>query len=297
MISKVVAAYRTATAAVQRVVGGKPAYARRERRHVPVEVSNDAVESRRGRQPWLGVFFLALMIVGWWYPLVAFVGVVAMLAGAIGIGVFTGRYWCNWLCPRGSFFDSMLRLVSRGRTAPDWFHHPLFRLGWIVWFTIMVVRGVLPVWGDLAAMSQPFARLMVVSTAIAVVLGVVYHERAWCLFCPMGTMGNAANRLAKLLGRGVEPQVTVDGDACVNCLRCHSVCRQGIEPNEYKEPTVTDHGDVLDPIATRNGAERETADDAVDHGDCLKCGYCVEECPTGALSFEGAATYESEADD
>jgi NAD-dependent dihydropyrimidine dehydrogenase PreA subunit len=33
------------------------------------------------------------------------------------------------------------------------------------------------------------------------------------------------------------------------------------------------------------GATRE-ADGVVDHGDCLQCSACVEECPTGALSFD-----------
>lgn len=208
-----------------------------------------------------------------------------MLAGAIGIGLVNGRYWCNWLCPRGSFFDAFLRRISRGKAAPAFFQHPFFRLGWVVWFTVVVVRGVISADG-LAGMSAPFARLMVMSTGIAVAIGVVFHERAWCMFCPMGTMGNVANRLAKLLGRDVEPQVTIDANACVDCLRCQSVCRQQIEPNEHKFEDLVDHGDFFDLFARPGGTRREPARNAVDHGDCLKCGYCVDECPTGALSFE-----------
>lgn len=292
MRAQLASAYRTLTSAARRVIGGEPPFDRRDRRNRPFEVSNDELRRRRRRQPWLSALFVALLVVGWWYPVVAMVGVLAMLAGAIGVGLFVGRYWCNWLCPRGSFFDTVLRRLSRGRDAPAFFHHPLFRLAWIAWFTFAVVTGVLAAWGDLNGMSAPFVRLMLLSTGIAIVLGIAFQERAWCMFCPMGTMGNVANRLAKLLGRDLEPQVTIDADACIDCRRCYAACRQQIEPYEHKHDEVVDHGDVFDATAGLGGGAREPARDAVDHDDCLRCGYCVDDCPTGALAFEGAAAFE-----
>lgn len=295
-IARLQSSARTLASAVSRVLGGDPPFDRRDRRNRPFEASLDAVARRQRRQPWLAVFFVALMVVGVWYPPVAMIGVLAMLAGAIGFGLFLGRYWCNWLCPRGSFFDAILRRISLGRDAPAFFHHPLFRFAWMAWFTFAVVTGVLAAWGDLNGMSQPFVRLMLMSTGIAIAIGVVFHERAWCLFCPMGTMGNVSNAVAKRLGRDVEPQVTVDADACIDCLRCHSACRQQIKPNEHKHEEVVDHGNVFSLTAGLSGTAREPRDDAVDHGDCLRCGYCVDDCPTGALTFEGTSTYDVPAD-
>lgn len=172
--------------------------------------------------------------------------------------------------------------------------HPLLRFGMLLWFMFFVfVVGIVASWGNPIAMSVPALRLLLVSTGIAIALGVVYHERTWCLFCPMGTLANAVNRLAKLVGRDVEPQVTIDGEACTDCLRCQSVCRQQIRPNEHKHDELVDHGDVFDLTARPGGNRREPATPAVDHGDCLKCGYCVDECPTGALRFEGEAAFET----
>lgn len=293
MNTRLKAAYRTLLDAMTRLVGGEPMFDRRERLNRPYEISYDVLRQRRRRQPWLSALFIAILVVGLWYPVVAMVGVLAMLVGAIFIGFFMGRYWCNWLCPRGSFFDSILRRISRGKNAPAFFHHPLFRLGWIAWFGFAVVSGMLAAWGDLNGMSAPFVRLMLISTAIAILLGIVFHERAWCMFCPMGTMGNVANRIAKRFGRGVEPQVTIDADACIDCLRCQSACRQQIKPNEHKHDEIVDHGDVFDITAGLSGDTRAPARNAVDHDDCLRCGYCVDDCPTGALEFEGASAFNA----
>lgn len=292
MKDRIASTYRVASALASRLVGTGPAFGQLGQSNRPRETSDEVLKRRQRRQPWLGAFFVGLVVAGWFYPLLASVGVLAMLAGAIGLGLVRGRYWCNWFCPRGSFFDSVLRRVSRGRKAPAFFHHPLFRLGWMLWFTFVVVTGVASAWGDPAGMSAPFARLMVVSTGIAIVLGVTFHERAWCMFCPMGTMGNMANRLAKLLGRDIERQVIIDPEACVDCRRCHSACRQQIKPNEHKRDQLVDHGDVFALTAGRNGARREPSGDVIDHGDCLKCGYCVDECPTDALRFGELGTDE-----
>jgi NAD-dependent dihydropyrimidine dehydrogenase PreA subunit len=69
----------------------------------------------------------------------------------------------------------------------------------------------------------------------------------------MGTMAN-------WLGRGKMP-LTVD-EKCSNCGACEKVCRMQIYPGSYREAGV------------------------VSHGDCLKCHYCVENCPKKALEFK-----------
>jgi ferredoxin len=47
---------------------------------------------------------------------------------------------------------------------------------------------------------------------------------------------------------------------------------------------VTDHGDALSPGGP--AGRTRSADGVVDHGDCLGCSACVEECPVDAFSME-----------
>jgi NAD-dependent dihydropyrimidine dehydrogenase PreA subunit len=72
------------------------------------------------------------------------------------------------------------------------------------------------------------------------------------MFCPMGTIAN-------WLGRGKQP-LKIE-KTCTHCGTCEKVCRMQIYPGSYREAGV------------------------VNHGDCLKCSYCVDECPKKALAF------------
>jgi ferredoxin len=133
-------------------------------------------------------------------------------------------------------------------------------------------------------MAVPFLTMLGVSTLVAVGLGVVYHQRAWCQICPAGTIAHAVHRIAEAFGRDPAPRVEVDAEACLSCGRCGTVCRQEITPGAYGDGEVTDHGDLFS-LSGLEGTERQ-ADGVVEHGDCLQCAACVEECPVDALSIE-----------
>jgi len=166
--------------------------------------------------------------------------------------VIKGCKWCDWYCPRGSFYDSFLKRFSRNVSVPTLFRHPLFWAGWLALLMYMVISKLIPVWGDPYLMGKPFVLILTVTTGVGLVLGSVYQYRIWCMFCPMGTMAN-------LLGRGKQ-QVTIDEEICTDCETCAGVCRMQTKPYAYKEAGL------------------------VGHGDCLKCQQCVENCPTGALT-------------
>ena len=116
----------------------------------------------------------------------------------------------------------------------------------------MLTINLLPVWGDFYEMGKPFVVILTVTTVVGLVLGIIYHPRIWCMFCPMGTMAN-------WLGKGKMPLNVASN--CTSCGTCEKVCRMQINPGLYREAGT------------------------VWHGDCLKCSYCVEKCPQRALSF------------
>jgi hypothetical protein len=58
-----------------------------------------AIRKRTFQQLWLWWTFPFILIAGWRYPILGYVIPFCMLAG-VGIALFKGRYWCDWLCPR-----------------------------------------------------------------------------------------------------------------------------------------------------------------------------------------------------
>jgi polyferredoxin len=222
--------------------------------------ASTVLEQHKNMKPWLSLVFVGLLIGGWlYYPLGYFL--LACMAGAMGIGLVKGRYWCDWLCPRGSFWDTILKRFSFRKKVPAFFRHPVFRAGWLLLLMTMLTIQLTPVWGDFYKMGKPFVMVLTVTTVVGTIFGLLYHERIWCMFCPMGTMAN-------ILGRG-KMALQVD-ESCINCGICEKVCRMQINPGSYRETGL------------------------VTNGDCLKCSYCVESCPQQALGFRGAS--ENRAD-
>jgi ferredoxin-type protein NapH len=70
--------------------------------------------SRLQNHTWFG---LPLVIIGgWFYPKFEYL-LLGCMIGALGIAAFRGRTWCNWMCPRGSFYDLFLGKVSSKKTS------------------------------------------------------------------------------------------------------------------------------------------------------------------------------------
>ena len=86
---------------------------------------------------WYG---LPLVVVGgWFYPKLGFL-LLGCMIGALGIAPFRGRQWCDWLCPRGSFYDLFLDRISRKRSVPGFFRSTGTRVGMIL--LLFAVLGI-----------------------------------------------------------------------------------------------------------------------------------------------------------
>ena len=180
------------------------------------------------------------------------------LVAAVGISLFLGRYWCNWLCPRGSFLESLLGRISRGKAFPAFFRTSWFRLAILGVFMVMMTLNFLklyPQMGVFDGMGLALVRVLAISTLVAVAIGIVIHPRAWCSFCPGGTM-------ALWVGGAKGPLVRVNESSCIECGLCDKRCPLQLQPSSFRgSVTGTD-------------------------GDCLKCFRCVSACPRNALSLQ-----------
>ena len=190
---------------------------------------------------------------GWRYPLLGYAVPIVMIIGVVG-GFVRGRYVCGWLCPRGAFFDRIMKHVSPKRNIPRWFRNPAFR-----WAAFAILMGFMVYQislnpGDYRHWGTVFFRICAITTGIGVVLALFIHPRTWCAFCPMGTLQAAVG--------GHKHRLQLD-DGCINCLACERAC-----PKNLCIPGNMKDGKLLSR-------------------DCLKCPECQLACPLGILNFPG----------
>jgi len=210
------------------------------------------VKRRRVIQWCLAPVVLVVIGLGWKYPLLGFAVPVVMITGMIA-ALFRGRYVCGNLCPRGAFLDRVIRPLSPRRPIPDRLRSMALR--WVLLVLLMgfMVFRISRNPGDVRHWGHVFWLMCVVTTALAVVLGLLVHPRAWCAFCPSGTMQN-------VLGGGRRP-LRIDAQLCIDCKKCERVCPFGLLIRQDKG---------VGALQTR---------------DCLKCGECVAACPKDALGW------------
>ncbi len=197
------------------------------------------------------VIFPIVLIGGWFYPPLGFFILLCMV-GAIGIAMFKGRTWCDWMCPRGSFYDVFLKRFSRNISIPGYFKKKWFRA--MIFSLLITALGiqVYIAWGNTEELGMAFLRVLTITTTAGIVLGAVFQERAWCHICPMGTISN-------WMSEGKNPLHVADH--CKSCKLCTKACPMQLKPYEHKDGIMT-------------------------HGDCLKCTSCIAACPANALGFE-----------
>jgi len=209
-------------------------------------------QNRRARQFLMAVIFLTVIVTGWYYPLFGFFIPLCMLLGVF-IGLSRGRKWCDWYCPRGSFYDSLMYSVSPKKDMPEFVKDLRFRIGILVSLMLVMLVNLVLRWPDLNRIGAFFVLLLSVTTIIGVILSLFFHHRMWCMVCPVGTIIN-------LIGRKKYP-LKINSRLCVECRLCRNICPVQISPYKHKK-----EGEQI-----------------VSEGDCLKCDLCVHICPKKAL--------------
>jgi polyferredoxin len=170
------------------------------------------------------------------------------------MSVFKGRYWCGNYCPRGSFYDQILAKFSPKKRIPTVFRSKILRVGMVILIMTVFSYQMVHAWGNLDAMGTVFIRLIFVTTLIGIALGVLFHHRSWCAFCPMGTMSSWV---------AAKTNVLKIASSCVGCKLCTKACPFN-----------------LTPYTAKGLASGFT------HPDCLKCGQCISVCPKKAITYK-----------
>lgn len=210
-------------------------------------------QKRKIKQLLLGIVFIAILIFGWHNPLLGYFIPLCMLLG-IGIGLVRGRKWCDWYCPRGSFYDVFISKISSKRKIPGIFRGMHLRIGVLLALLLLMAFNLFRRWPNPSRIGMFFVTLITVTTLLGVILAIIFHQRAWCLVCPIGTVVN-------LIGKSKYP-LKINSDLCAECKLCSKVCPIQIKPYSFKNKGIQ----------------------IVKDADCLKCNLCILACPKLALS-------------
>lgn len=198
----------------------------------------------------MALLFICILIGGWYYPLLGYFIPLCMLFG-IGIGIFSGRKWCNWFCPRGSFYDVVAKEISPKRNIPMFFKSNPFRLATIILLMSLMILNLIARWPDPYKIGKFFVVLITITTALGLFLAMIFHQRTWCSFCPIGS-------IIKWISKN---NLKINSNFCVDCKLCERACPIQIKPRSFK------------------GKDKQEVADS----DCLRCNLCIFACSKKAL--------------
>ena len=191
---------------------------------------------------------------GFFNILFAWLGMIFFMTPLL-ISIFGGgKLYCNRYCDRGQFLHLLGKRLglSRNRSMPRWMRSKAFRYGFLIfffvmffqmlWTTYLVGAGAQDLrefvklfwtirmpwdWAYHGTAFAPWAAqfafgfysLMLTSMLIGLIVMALYKPRAWCVFCPMGTMTQLVNRLRA--GKPEEGQGVCTG-SCASCAACRN---------------------------------------------------------------------------
>ena len=141
-------------------------------------------------------FFPIILIGGLFIPWLGYL-VIAMMAFFLVLSYFKGRYWCSHLCPRGAFLDIVMVHMSPQKPLPKIFTNKIFRWSIVYLFIAIIIIRIIYAQGDFLAIGAIIVNACLITSLIAVGLGVTTKHRGWCAICPMGTIQGRLGQIKK----------------------------------------------------------------------------------------------------
>jgi ferredoxin-type protein NapH len=143
------------------------------------------------------VWLLPLIVLGgMFFPPLGYL-VFLMMLFFLPFSYFRGRQWCGKICPRGAFLDIVLSRFSVKVKVPDFMHKNWFKLAVFFSFMIFFISQFVVSEKNFNSFGFVFVRMCLLSTLVAITLGIPFHQRIWCVFCPMGFLQSKIRSLNK----------------------------------------------------------------------------------------------------
>ncbi len=160
------------------------------------------------------------------------------------VGAAFGSLVCGWACPFGFLQDLIARAPTRKFTLPLW-------AGWFRYVVLAVFVIAIPyVWGEgnkyffcrlcpagaieaalpatvqasMAAGTIVWPTTLKITILVLILAAMFFVWRPWCtLFCPLGAIYGLLNHVSFFFLR-------FHPDRCLDCSKCHSLCKRGGSP-------------------------------------------------------------------
>lgn len=139
---------------------------------------------------------LAIIIGGLFNRKLALIAIICMITPLVLSFFIKKRFWCKYLCPRGSFFDNVVSKLSTNRKTPKILRTIVYRLIVLILFAFIFIKGYENV-KDLNSLGILMYNLVFYTTFIAVILSIFFNHRTWCTFCPIGSITDFISYLKK----------------------------------------------------------------------------------------------------
>ena len=201
-----------------------------------------------------------------------------VLGYLLAVGLLVGRFVCGWLCLFGLIQELLYKIPTPKLKIPQKLDRRLRHLKYAVLLFLVIL---LPLFyrGEYGSGEPFFCKflcpvgtleggipLVLLNDALRPALGWLFQWKLWVLIlcvlasifiyrpfckylCPLGAFYALFQRFSIV-------QMKVDTTACVHCGACSKACSMHVDPS--KTPN---------------------------HAECIRCGECLHQCPTKALSF------------
>ena len=176
--------------------------------------------------------------------------------------------YCGWICSCGALAETL-----GDRHRHKMWHGPQANRANLIGQAVLAFAVVALVW-RLAGWSLPNGNVFSTSFAaifampwkwavdilLAGIIGVGcyfwFSGRVWCRFvCPLAALMHVYAKFTRY-------RIFAEKDKCISCNVCTAVCHQGIDVMGF-----ANKGKPMTDV------------------ECVRCSACVQECPTGTLSF------------
>lgn len=100
-----------------------------------------------------------------------------------------GKIHCSKYCPRGSLLGKFLENISFKNNFPKSWRSRNVKNGMLLLMMTMFTISMYHAFHSpdvIKAVAFGVFRLMMVSLAVGVIMGVMFRPRSWCQVCPMG---------------------------------------------------------------------------------------------------------------
>ncbi len=208
----------------------------------------------------------------WLWLIICFMQTCVIIPGMIW---FWGKgAYCGWICSCGALAETLGdKHRQKMPHGPGWNRVNMVGQGVLLFALVLLLLRIagwlLPGaagewasgWFKLGFETIPFANYhWLVDTFMAGIVGVGlyfwFSGRIWCRFaCPLAAWMHITARFSRY-------RIFPEKSKCISCNICTTVCHQGIDVMSF--------------------ANKGTP---MDDPECVRCSACIQQCPTGVLSF------------